>query len=136
MNKIHFDQLNFKDNKAQSILLILCAIILISNLFELINFENPKIGKFINASIFLFLAFIYSKIFWYKNFVQWNKKGIMIKLNEFWGKNFKFEEIRNYSFQNNELSISKYDGQIKIFSLQNIDPESIDKLANILKTNT
>ena len=60
----------------------------------------------------------------------------MIKLNQFWGKNFKFEEISNYNFQNNELSISKYDGQKIIFNLQNIEPESINKLANILKTNT
>ena len=136
MNKIHFDHLNFRDNKAQFILLILAFILIILNFLEFWTFENPKIGKLINIAIFLFLAFIHSKIFWYKNFVQWNKKGIMIKLNEFWGKNFQFEEISNYNIQNNELIISKYDGQKKVFNLQNIESESINRLANILKANT
>ena len=135
MNKIHFDKLNFRDNKAQSVLLIIAFILIMINFLELWTFNNPKIGKLINVAIFLFLAFIHSKIFWYKNFVQWNKKGIVIKLNKFWGKNFKFDEIKSFDFANNHLTISKFNGEKKIFNLNDIEYESVKKLENILKTN-
>src|SRR5690606_8407274 len=97
MKKIHFNQLNFRNNKAQFILLVLCGIILVLNVFEVINFENKLWNKLLNASIFLMLVLIYSKMFWFRNFVQWNKKVILIKLNNFWGKSYKFEEIKDFS---------------------------------------
>ncbi|MRM83892.1 hypothetical protein [Riemerella anatipestifer] len=137
MKKIHFDQLNFRDSKAQFILLVLALFLVIINTFEFWTFKNTNYLKLITIVIFLFIAVIHSQFLWYKNFVQWNKKRIVIKLNElFLGKTFKFDEISNFDFANNQLTISKFDGERKIFDLSNIELESIEKLKNILKSNT
>ncbi|MHA3045390.1 hypothetical protein JSO61_008720 [Riemerella anatipestifer] len=137
MKKIHFDQLNFRDSKAQFILLVLALFLVIINTFEFWTFENTNYLKLITIVIFLFIAVIHSQFLWYKNFVQWNKKRIVIKLNElFLGKTFKFDEISNFDFTNNQLTISKFDGERKIFDVSNIELESIEKLKNILKSNT
>ncbi|SNV32269.1 Uncharacterised protein [Chryseobacterium taklimakanense] len=116
--------------------MILAGILIFLNFLEIFNNSDPRIEKYSNAIAYFILMVIFSKMFWFKNYVQWNRKGIMIKLNNSWGKNYKFEEISNFNLQNNELIISKFNGQINAFNLQNIEPESINKLINILKANT
>ena len=101
----------------------------------MINFENKIWNKLINVIPFLILATIHSKMFWFRNFVQWNKKGIVIKLNNFWGKSFKFEEINNFNLQNDVLEIKKWDGTKIFFQLNNIESKSIEKLQQILIQN-
>lgn len=136
MKKIKFDQLNFRNNKAQFFLIVLTGILILLNFFEVFNNSDPRIAKYSNVIAYLILALIFSKMFWFKNYVQWNKKGIMIKLNGSWGKNYKFEEISTFKIQGNDLIIAKFNGQTNAFNLQNIEPESINNLINILKTNT
>ena len=136
MKKIKFDQLNFTSNKAQFFLMILSGILILLNFLEVFNNSDPRFAKYSNTIAYFILTLIFSKMFWFKNYVQWNKKGIMIKLNNSWGKNYRFEEISNFNLQNSELIISKFNGQKNAFNLQNIEPESIKKLINILKTNT
>ncbi len=135
MNKIHFDNLGFRKDKIQFFFLILAYIFVILDFTELWTFENPKIAKFIYAAFYLYLAFIFSKIFWYKNFVKWNKKGIMIKLNGIWGKNYKFNDISNFNIQDDTLTISKYNGDKNVFDLKNIELESVNRVEKILKSH-
>ena len=136
MKKINFDQLNFRSNKTQFFLMILAGTLILLNFLEVFNNFDPRIEKYSNVIAYFILMLIFSKMFWFKNYVQWNKKGIMIKLNNSWGKNYRFEEISNVNIENNQLIISKFNGQRNNFNLQNIDRESINKLINILKTNT
>lgn len=136
MKKIKFDQLNFRSNKTQFFLMILAGTLILLNFLEVFNNFDPRIEKYSNVIAYFILMLIFSKMFWFKNYVQWNKKGIMIKLNNSWGKNYRFEEISNVNLENNQLIISKFNGQRNNFNLQNIDRESINKLINILKTNT
>lgn len=136
MKKIKFDQLNFSSNKAQVFLMILAGILILLNFLEVFNNSDSRFAKYSNSIAYFILALILSKMFWFKNYVQWNKKGIMIKLNNSLGKNYRFEEISSFNLQNSELIISKFNGQKNAFNLQNIEPESIKKLINILKTNT
>ncbi|MBP9648632.1 MAG: hypothetical protein KBD91_05155 [Paludibacteraceae bacterium] len=136
MKKIKFDQLNFRSNKTQFFLMILAGTLILLNFLEVFNNFDPRIEKYSNVIAYFILMLIFSKMFWFKNYVQWNKKGIMIKLNNSWGKNYRFEEISNVNLENNQSIISKFNGQRNNFNLQNIDRESINKLINILKTNT
>lgn len=136
MKKIKFDQLNFTSNKARFFLMILAGILILLNFLEVFNNSDPRFAKYSNSIPYFILALIFSKMFWFINYVQWNKKGIMIKLNNSLGKNYRFEEISSFNLQNSELIISKFNGQKNAFNLQNIEPESIKKLINILKTNT
>lgn len=135
MKKIHFDQLNFKNNNAQFLLLILNGILLSLTLFELINLENRTWYKLFAVIIYLILTLIFSKMFWFKNSVLWNKNSIVIKLNGFWGKSFKFGEINNFNFQNEILEIKKSDGTKNMFQLNTIESKSIEKLQQILTQN-
>ena len=136
MKKIKFDQLNFRSNKTQFFLMILAGTLILLIFLEVFNNFDPRIEKYSNVIAYFILMLIFSKMFWFKNYVQWNKKGIMIKLNNSWGKNYRFEEISNVNLENNQSIISKFNGQRNNFNLQNIDRESINKLINILKTNT
>ena len=116
--------------------MILAGTLILLNFLEVFNNFDPRIEKYSNVIAYFILMLIFSKMFWFKNYVQWNKKGIMIKLNNSWGKNYRFEEISNVNLENNQSIISKFNGQRNNFNLQNIDRESINKLINILKTNT
>ena len=64
------------------------------------------------------------------------KNITLYNLNINFLSNYRFEEISNVNLENNQLIISKFNGQRNNFNLQNIDRESINKLINILKTNT
>lgn len=136
MDKIHFDQLNFKNNKLKFLLLVISLIVIVLNIVGFYENYNPAIGKFMNVMAFLTLAIINSKMFWYKNFVQWNRKGITIKINQFLSKSLNFNEITKFDVQNNQLIITKSYGENKVINMKNIETESVNKLLEILKENT
>ncbi|QCX54338.1 hypothetical protein [Elizabethkingia sp. JS20170427COW] len=135
MKKIYFDQLNIKNNKIQFFLIVLSGMILLNSLCEFIIFENERLNNWIKIIPYLIITFLLSKMFWFKNIVQWNKKGIVIKLNGSSGKSYKFKEIDNFNVQNEKLEIKKYNGTKSIFELKNIEPKSIENLQNILAQN-
>lgn len=84
MRRIHFEHLG-KGNY-WIILIILSLIFIVIGILEPFEFENEKIYKYISATGFLLQAIYFSKLFWYKNTVQWNNKGIVIRIKSFLGK--------------------------------------------------
>ena len=95
MQKIYFQHLGFKGNLFESFLIILSSIIVILNLFYLSEEHQdlPRIVRLIFLLPSLTFIYIFSKIFWYKNILQWNKKGMNIKINCRWPKNIRFDEL-------------------------------------------
>ena len=83
MKRIHFDNM-----KSWIWILILSLVFIFNGIFEL--FENSKLNKRITAVGFFLQVLYYIKMFCYKNYVQWNKKGANIQVNSFWGKSFEF----------------------------------------------
>ncbi len=73
----------------------------------------------------------HSKIFWYRNYFQWNKIGGNIKINKFLPKNFTFDNIKNVAFESDKLTIEKYDGDPIVFSTAKIAAQSLIKLEAI-----
>ncbi|WP_434979097.1 hypothetical protein [Daejeonia sp. YH14] len=134
MKKIHFDELNFKNSKLHFALILTSIIFLLLYVFKPFEFISEKNYGILFSLVFVIQLFTNSKVFWYKYFVQWNKKGIIIKINDFWGKNLKFNEISNFDLKQNRLTIIKLDGKKEVFNLENIEQESVNKLMNILKT--
>jgi hypothetical protein len=57
-------------------------------------------------------------MFWFKNYVQWNKKGLMLRINHFWGKSISFEDIETSRLENDVLTIYKKDGVSYNFDLK------------------
>lgn len=78
MKSIHFDDMK---NRGWIAVLILSGILILAGGFEVILFEKPAVNKFISGSGFLLQMIYFSRMFWYKNLVQWNKKGAYIRIN-------------------------------------------------------
>ena len=68
MNRIKFH--NFQTNWFIISLTLLSLFCLIFGVFEIIEFENPKINKRISAIGYLSQAVFISRMFWFKNYVQ------------------------------------------------------------------
>jgi Na+-translocating ferredoxin:NAD+ oxidoreductase RnfE subunit len=69
MKRIKFDK--YKPTGFFISLIVVSLICLIVGSFELIPFENPIINKVLYGTS---QALFFSRTFWYKNYLQWNKK--------------------------------------------------------------
>ena len=77
-----------------------------------------------------------SKLFWYRNTVQWNAKGIVIRINSFLGKGLQFEDIKATEFNVGILTLTKMDGKIITLDLNEFPESDSQKLKEIIIDNT
>mgnify|MGYP003634061046 CR=1 FL=1 len=133
MKKIHFD--NLGKNKYWIIIILLSLVLIFIEELP-IEFENPKIYKYLRASGFLLQVIYWSKLFWFKNTVQWNKKGAVIRINSFMGKSLSFDQIKKTELNENKLIITKTGGEIITFDLNEIAESDTQKLNEIIAKNT
>ncbi|MCF6280200.1 MAG: hypothetical protein L3J14_07620 [Flavobacteriaceae bacterium] len=128
MKRIHFD--NMKDKKMIAILAISITCLLLVLFFE---FKNPKIYKYLSVLGFSLQVIYLSKMFWYKNYVQWNKKGMNIRIKYFVGKSIRFNEVKTTILDDKTLTITKKDRSKIHIDLSNIEHEDVNKLNEIIK---
>ncbi|MCJ8497023.1 hypothetical protein MVI27_01975 [Chryseobacterium salipaludis] len=133
MKLIHFDHLILKKQIPYFILLIVGLLPLLLQMFELIQFESKTVNKLTFVLPFLIITFIQSKIFSYKNIVQWNNKGASIKINSFFGTSVKFSAVHSFQYNNEKLILKMLYTKNKIIDLENIREADIDKLYTILR---
>ena len=134
MKRIYFDNLN--KNWFFITILVLSIVFLLVGIFEFIPFENPKINKRISGVGFLLQALFFSRMFWYKNYIQWNKKGAVIRINSFIGKSLSFDQIKTTELNEKKLKITKTNGKIVTFDLDEIAESDTQKLNEIIVKNT
>lgn len=115
---------------------IISVILILIGSFELIQFENPKIIKRIGAVGFGLFAVHASKMFWYKNYVQWNKKGALIKIDTFMGTTLNFNQIKKTELIEKKLIITKFNGNQVTFDMHTIASTDTQKLNDIIVKNT
>lgn len=132
MKRIHFDNLK---NWIWMVALVLSLVFILGGAFEFVEFENPKINKTISAIGFLIQVVYYSKMFWYKNYVQWNKKGAVIKINAFMPKSLSFDQVKTTELNDNKLTITKVYGSKVMFNLNDIAEADTQKLNDIILKN-
>ena len=130
MKRIKFD--NIQANWFFISLIVLSLIWLVVGSFELIPFENPIINKRISSIGFSSQALFFSRSFWYKNYLQWNKKGIFLQINSFSGKSIAFKIIESTKLENNLITIYKNDSNSFAFDLSTIDENDSKKLNDII----
>ena len=130
MKRIHFDHLG-KGNY-WIILIILSLIFIVIGIVEPFEFENEKIYKYISATGFLLQAIYFSKLFWYKNTVQWNNKGIVIRIKSFIGKSLRFDEIKATELNGKILTLTKSDEKIITLDLNEFAESDTQKLNEIM----
>ena len=130
MEKIHFDQIG-GDKKWASLFVISLALIF-TGFFELIDFSFPAMNKWlITAGFFIHVLFL-SKLFWYKNVVQWNKKGVVIRIKSYVGKSLRFSEIESTHMNDKKLTIEMKSGKLFQFDLNEFPENDSKKLSTIL----
>ena len=118
------------------VILILSLIFILGGTFELFEFENPKLNKRISAVGFFLQVIYFSKMFWYKNYVQWNKKGAVIRINSFSAKTLSFDQIKKTELNDKKLTITKINGNKITFELNEIVESDTHKLNEIIIKNT
>ena len=131
--KIQFDNMN---NWIWIVILILSLIFILIGSFELIEFENPKLNNSISAIGFFLQVIYFSKMFWYKNYVQWNKKGAVVRINSWISKSLNFDQINKTELIQNTLIITKNNGDTVTFDLNEIKETDTQKLNEIIVKNT
>ena len=130
MKRIKFDNLQYNWFFISLILLSLFCIIF--GLFEIIEFQNPKINKGISAIGYVSQAVFFSRMFWFKNYVQYNKKGIFIRIKTFFGKSISFDNVERTELENQALTIYKNDGTRYDFNLEEIEERYSRKLFKVI----
>ena len=133
MKRIHFD--NLGKNKYW-ILIILLSLILIFVEELPLEFENPKTYSYIRASGFFLQAVYWSKLFWFKNTVQWNKKGAVIRIKSIFGKSLRFDQIKATELDDGLMTINKKDGTRLKFDLNEFEKSDTQRLNEIMIENT
>lgn len=116
--------------------MIISLILVLNGVFKFIIFENPTTHKYISSIGFLIIVIFMSKLFWFKNTVQWNKKGIVIRIKTFLGKSIKFEEIKETNLNENVMEITKKNGHLIQIDVSEIAKSDSRKLKDIILKNT
>jgi hypothetical protein len=104
--------------------------------FEIIDFEYKRTNKILVSIGSFIQAAYYSKMFWYKNYVEWNKRGMNIKINRLISKSIKFENVKKLELDNTNLKIIQKSGSDKIFEIHNIASNDLEKLVKIIAQNS
>ncbi|MBO3099972.1 hypothetical protein [Gelidibacter pelagius] len=136
MKKIHFGNLKRKERWLIATLGIIGLSLIINGAFEFVEFENPKTNNYLNATGFLIIAIISTQMFWYQNYVQWNNRGILIKVKSLLGKNIKFKEIKSSELTDKKLVITETFGNKIVIDLSHIVESDTLKLHEIINKNT
>lgn len=136
MNSINFQNLSIKQNIIWIILILSGLLFTLLDVFEVFSFSNPIISKYISTFFYLVLTIYFSRAFWGKNVIQWNKKGMTARVNNFWGITIDFAKISKLIFEENKITITYMSGEKKVINLNKIDINSKKRLAEILNSNS
>ncbi len=135
MKKIHFDNLG-KSKLWVFVILLSAFLIFIEYLPLPFEFEDGKTYKLLRASGFLLQALFWSKLFWFRNTVQWNKRGAVIRIKSFFGKSFRFDQIKATELNDKTMTITKENGTELTFDLNEFEESDTQKLNDIMIKNT
>jgi hypothetical protein len=133
MKNIHFNHLRFKHWSTFVILLAFLCIVF--GFFEIIDFNSPEINKKVSALGYILTTIYFTKMFWFRNYVEWNKLGMNIKLNKWISKSISFDEVSEVILTDSTLTIIEKSGFKKNFQIDTINSEDVAKLIRIINEN-
>lgn len=138
MKKIYFDDIsNFRKKLMQkSIFIIGVSCILCGYFYETMNeIQSVWISRTRSFGFLLFTIYFINKVI-RKNYVQWNKIGMTVRINNYFQEErISFNKIASYEFLNDLLRIFQSDKTIDIDLKDSIHIDK-DKLIQILSNNT
>jgi hypothetical protein len=134
MMRIQFDKLG--GNWKVLVLMGISAICLLFSIFELIEFDNPLWKKGLSFVAFAIPVILGTRMFWYKNYVRWNNKGMYVKINSLFGNTFNFEDVKSSTLKENVLSINKFSEKVVIIDLGLVIERDCARLFEIIEEHT
>ena len=126
--KVLFHKIHGRSSK------ILISLALVCLVLYGVDYFNDMFGRFDSVLLFsahLILLIFWSRMIFNKSVVSWNKLGVNIKMNGFWGKQFTFDKIRSVEITDSELMIIGRYGKISIFDIRKISMDDRERIANI-----
>ena len=135
MKKIYFDDIsNIKKNWQKSGVLILGLLLIIFGTFTDILSEDWN--KWMKASGFLLFSIYYLRKVIRKNYVQWNKIGMTVRINTYFReKRIMFKEINSYELINDNLRVFQSNKTMEL-DLSNVLESDKERLIKIIEDNT
>lgn len=132
MHRIQFDDI--ANNSQVRLLLIVMILFFVLHFIGLIFMEEqPDWSRWAGIFGYLLMTVFLARMFLFKNYVQWNKKGIIIKVDSFVGKSIAFQEVRRFDLRDDQLEIIKTDGRSVLIDLKAIEPAHVKRLYGILR---
>ena len=113
MKKIYFNNiLNFRKNWIlKSIFLMGSSCILFGFFYSTMNEVEPVWVKRMKSVGFLLFSIYFINTVIRKNYVQWNKTGMTVKINNYFlEKRISFNDVLFFEFSNGILTINKSNG--------------------------
>jgi len=135
MKRIHFGNLNTKGRWILLPLIFMGLFFIINGVFDFIEFENPNTNKYLNAIGYLIIFVFSTQMFWYQNYVQWNRRGMLIRIKSFLGKNIRFKEIISSELTNKKLILKTIYGNTIEFDVSEVVDADSKKLHEIIQKN-
>ena len=130
MKKLHFD--NLGKQKYWKYILILCTAMIFAGLFKPDQSINNEIYRYLFI-VGLVVPILYlSRIFWYRNMIQWNNKGVIIRLDAV-TKSIKYEKIKRVKNVDNQIIITDIKDNEIGFDLTAFDKKDVQRLMQIIK---
>ncbi|WP_026708089.1 hypothetical protein [Flavobacterium frigidarium] len=133
MKRIKFD--NVAKSWPLITLMLISILCLIFGTFEIIEFANPKLNKRLAGTGSLIQVLFYFRMFWFRNYVQWTKKGALIRIKSFWGETIQFDELSHATLEHKNLKIFNGDAVRYEFDLRDFEREDAEKLHTIINQN-
>ena len=130
MKKFQFDNFNNTYLVSLQVFSVSCMII---GGFELVEFKNPDLYVLLQSVGFLTQFFVFSRSFWFQHYIQWNKRGMMIRSKSFGLQSFRFRDIENVELDQDVLTITKKDGGCYDFDVQGVRPTDSKKLVRLIR---
>jgi hypothetical protein len=136
MKKIYFDDisdLKRRNWKNDIVLFLGLALIMIGTFTD---FLSEDWNKWIKASGFLLFSIYFILKVIRKNYIQWNKIGMTVRINSYFReKRITFNEVNSYEFINDRLNIFQSNKTIEL-DLNNILESDKKRLIKIIEENT
>lgn len=88
--------------------------------------------EWVSTTGFLLQVVFWLKMFWYRNYVNWNTKGINIRINSVLGKSLAFDRIKSIEIADKRITITKKDEEILLLNLVEFKDDDVERLYTIL----
>lgn len=136
MEKIYFDRLRWKNPWNVLPVLAFFFIFLSIGGYYYWAFESKILNIFLLA-IHSLLVLYFSRLYWYKNTIQWNRKACVIRIKpyRFIGKTLYFNQIKSIQKKENVLYATLLDNKMIHFDLTQIRIADQNRLFHLLQTH-